>query len=80
MIPFIKVLEIQEIQKQYYILHFHADGQLYHAVQFSSVQSLSRVRLFVIPWIAARQASLSRGLYKSNSVMKKQETRQRVYL
>ena len=25
----------------------------------SSVQSLSRVRLFVIPWIAARQASLS---------------------
>ena len=28
-------------------------------VQFSSVQSLSRVQLFVIPWIAARQASLS---------------------
>ena len=28
-------------------------------VQFSSVQSLSRVRLFAIPWIAARQASLS---------------------
>ena len=27
--------------------------------QFSSVQSLSHVRLFVIPWIAARQASLS---------------------
>ena len=27
--------------------------------QFSSVQSLSRVRLFVIPWIAAHQASLS---------------------
>ena len=27
--------------------------------QFSSVQSLSRVWLFVIPWIAARQASLS---------------------
>ena len=26
---------------------------------FSSVQSLSRVWLFVIPWIAARQASLS---------------------
>ena len=26
---------------------------------FSSVQSLSRVRLFVIPWIAACQASLS---------------------
>ena len=29
------------------------------SVQFSSVQSLSRVRLFVTPWIAARQASLS---------------------
>ena len=29
------------------------------AVQFSSVQSLSRVWLFAIPWIAARQASLS---------------------
>ena len=28
-------------------------------VQFSWVQSLSRVRLFVTPWIAARQASLS---------------------
>ena len=31
----------------------------YIRVQFSSVQSLSRVRLFVTPWIAARQASLS---------------------
>ena len=29
------------------------------SVQFSSVESLSRVRLFVTPWIAARQASLS---------------------
>ena len=28
-------------------------------VQFSSVQSLSCVRLFVTPWTAARQASLS---------------------
>ena len=27
--------------------------------QFSSVQSLSRVRLFATPWMAARQASLS---------------------
>ena len=27
--------------------------------QYHSVQSLSRVRLFVTPWIAARQASLS---------------------
>ena len=29
------------------------------SVQFSSVQSFSRVRLFVTPWITARQASLS---------------------
>ena len=28
-------------------------------IQFSSVQSLSRVRLFPTPWIAAHQASLS---------------------
>ena len=35
--------------KEYYLGHN----------QFSSVQSLSRVRLFVTPWIAARQASLS---------------------
>ena len=31
----------------------------YVILQFSSVQSLSRVRLFATPWIAARQASLS---------------------
>ena len=31
----------------------------FNKVQFSSVQSLSRVRLFVTPWTAARQASLS---------------------
>ena len=29
------------------------------SVQFSSVQSLSRIQLFVTPWIAAHQASLS---------------------
>ena len=34
-----------------------SDG-IYSSVQFSSVQSLSRVRLFATPWIAARQASL----------------------
>ena len=31
----------------------------YYCYLFSSVQSLSRVRLFVTPWTAARQASLS---------------------
>ena len=29
-----------------------------HYIQFSSVQSLSRVRLFATPWITAHQASL----------------------
>ena len=40
--------------------------------QFSSVQSLSHVRLFATPWIAARQASLSitisRSLLKLTSI------------
>ena len=31
----------------------------YGSLQFSSFQSLSRVRLFATPWTAARQASLS---------------------
>ena len=31
----------------------------FSSVQFSSLQSLSHVRLFATPWIAARQASLS---------------------
>ena len=34
-------------------------SSLFSSVQFSSVQSLSRVWLFATPWIAARQASLS---------------------
>ena len=37
-------------------------------IQFSSVQSLSRVRLFATPWIAARQASLS--IKNSQSLLK----------
>ena len=32
---------------------------MWEELQFSSVQSFSRVRLFATPWIAARQASLS---------------------
>ena len=39
-----------------------------HSVQFSSVQSLSRVWLFVTPWIAACQASLS--ITNSRSLLK----------
>ena len=39
------------------------------SVQFSSVQSLSCVRLFATPWIAARQASLS--IISSRSSLKR---------
>ena len=39
-----------------------------NSVQFSSVQLLSRVRLFVTPWTAARQASLS--ITSSQSLLK----------
>ena len=35
-------------------------------VQFSSVQSLSHVRLFATPWIAARQASLFITIFRSS--------------
>ena len=38
----------------------------FNAPGFSSVQSLSRVRLFVTPWIAARQASLSITISRSS--------------
>ena len=43
-------------------------GIMEYSVQFSSVQSLSRVWLFVTPRIAARQASLS--ITKSRSSLK----------
>ena len=41
---------------------------IYTCTQFSSVQSLSHVQLFVIPWIAAGQASLS--ITNSRSLLK----------
>ena len=44
------------------------------SVQFSSVQSLSRVRLFATPWIAARQVSLS--INNSRSLLKLMSTLQ----
>ena len=45
----------------YIEIHFHCAFISKHPkpLQFSSVQSLSHVRLFATPWIAARQASLS---------------------
>ena len=43
-------------------------GYAWEVVQFSSVQSFSHVRLFVAPWTAARQASLS--ITNSQSLLK----------
>ena len=43
-------------------------GHLLFSVCISSVQSLSRVRLFATPWTAARQASLS--ITNSQSLLK----------
>ena len=40
--------------------------RLFPCLHFSSVKSLSRVRLFVTPWIAARQASLSITISRSS--------------
>ena len=40
-------------------LSIHVNGHVGCFHMFSSVQSLSHVQLFVTPWIAARQASLS---------------------
>ena len=37
----------------------HQEKPMHHNREFSSVQSLSHVRLFATPWTAARQASLS---------------------
>ena len=54
------------------IIHFEMEmlylRQRYLNLRLSSVQSLSRVRLFVISWIAARQASLS--IINSRSLLK----------
>ena len=38
----------------------------FSSVQFSSVQSLSRVWLFATPWIAAHQASLRKHHYEQS--------------
>ena len=52
--------EGQENLHQCGLSHLIQDSIIHAStVQFSSVQSLSRVRLFVTPWITARQASLS---------------------
>ena len=64
----IKELEMENV------LHFLTKGKvlcisaLFTDIQFSSVQSLSRVQLFATPWTAAHQASLS--ITSSQSLVK----------
>ena len=55
---FLLAIQVKVLHQQlwYRSLELRRDGQI---PQFSSVQSLSCVRLFVTPWSAARQASLS---------------------
>ena len=43
---------------QYSLFFLNVFNFNWRLIQFSSVQLLSRVRLFAIPWTAARQASL----------------------
>ena len=50
----------------------HDSEFLFISLKFSSVQLLSRVRLFVTPWTAARQASLP--ITNSQSLLKLMST------
>ena len=56
-----KGIKVHKVTKAYAgEIHFSCiQSTQFSSVQFSSIQSLSRVRLFTIPWTAARQASLS---------------------
>ena len=49
-----------------YLLLLEIAQENWYHIQFSSVQSLSRVRLFATPWIAAHQASLSITISRSS--------------
>ena len=63
----LQFMNIQSINQNYFNkIHFYFYFE--KVIQFSSVQSLSQVRLFETPWIAARQASLS--ITNSRSLLK----------
>ena len=54
------VVKLCEYTEGYWSVHFKwINCMVCNSVQLTSVQSLSRARLFATPWIAARQASLS---------------------
>ena len=72
----IVTLTIQTIVGQVISLHFSTLFRFVIVslpVQFSSLQSLSCVRLFATPWIAAHQASLS--ITNSQSLLKRMSIR-----
>ena len=50
------------------VISLHSHHPLLHIImkRFSSVQSFSRVRLFVTPWIVERQASLSIAISRNS--------------
>ena len=50
-----------------YLIKLHCRVYQFSSVQFSSFQTLSCVRLFATPWIAARQASLIITISRSSS-------------
>ena len=56
---FIRALGNESMKSQPLVHHRIPKFVRFGSVQFSSVQSLSCVQLFVTPWISARQASLS---------------------
>ena len=61
-------LELQ-VRNKLFLKSLHLGSVYYNSlayIQFSSVQSLSRVWLFATPWIAARQASLSITNFRSS--------------
>ena len=63
----LQFMNIQSISQNYFNkIHFYFYFE--KVIQFSSVQSLSRVWLFATPWIAACQASVS--ITKSRSLLK----------
>ena len=61
------------MNEQFSGFHWQDNSSSYQpSVQFSSVQSLSHIRLFATPWTAARQASLS--INHSRSLLKLMST------
>ena len=72
----------QSLKTIYYMIPLYEMSKIDKSIKikdrFRSNQSLSRVRLFATPWIAAHQASLSNNLSPSNSLLS--QTHQHLFL